>query len=539
MSTKLTREIAESKSIPFFVKSQGIRNEAGIPISFTDHPFLFEIYRDLSPKQVLLKAPQIGATVMNIIKTFWVAKYLGKDIIYTLPTVTDVNDMVGGKINRIVAQNPVFMDWVKDHDTVLQKQVGANKIYYRGTFTNKQAMMVSSDLNVHDEVDASKQDVVTQYETRLQAKAGGWQWYFSHPSVPGIGSDKYWQLSDQKEWFIDCPHCSKKQYLKFPDNIDIEKQEYICKSCKGVLSDDDRRHGRWVKRYNDREFSGYHISQLMCPWISAKKIVEDYKTKDEQYFYNYVLGLPYVGGGNTVAPETVLQNVSEDINEQKGRIVIGLDTGLPSWYCIGNRDGVFYQASTMDYVATMEMLLARYPNAILIADQGGDLIGIRQLREKFNGRVFLCHYRSDRKTFNLITWGTKAEYGNVIVDRNRMMQVLIDELKDKRIVLNGTVEDWSILAKHFGNIYRSVQENGLGVNEFKWERSGPDHLVHALLYWRVGMNKIGTDDGGLILPAGSEAIKEVPRAGFDEKLRAPDIDMKKILSKTDDDWRSY
>lgn len=536
--SKITKEQIVSKSIPLFVKWNEIKNEAGIPINFHNHPFLFDIYKDLSPKQVLLKAPQIGATVMNIVKSFWVAKYLKKDIIYTLPTFTDVNDMVGGKINRIIAQNPIFREWAEEHDTVAQKTIGENQIYYRGTFSTKQAMMVSSDLNIHDEVDASKEDVITQYETRLQAKAGGWQWYFSHPLLPNSGVDKYWQISDQKEWFITCPHCQKKQYLKWPDSIDTEKQAYVCRTCKGELSDDDRRNGKWVQKYKDREFSGYHISQMMCPWITAKKIIDDFNTKTEDYFYNYVLGLPYLGGDNSVPEEVVTKNLVPGVHPQKGRIVIGLDTGLPSWFIMGNEDGLFYQGNTNDYEATMDVLLQRYPTAVLVADQGGDLIGIRKLREKYKGRVFLAHYRIDRKTYNLMTWGTGTEYGNVLVDRNRMIQIVIDELKEQRLPIYGTLQDWSILATHFSNIYRVAEENGLGIKQYKWERNGPDHLVHALVYFRVGMSKFGNAQGGNIISANIEGVKEVPRAGFSQEMKAPDIDMRKILISQNDDWRT-
>ena len=62
-----------------------IKNEVGFPIEFHKRKFLFDIYNDLSPLQVVLKPPQIGATVMNTLKTFWVAKKLKRQIIYTLP----------------------------------------------------------------------------------------------------------------------------------------------------------------------------------------------------------------------------------------------------------------------------------------------------------------------------------------------------------------------------------------------------------------------------------------------------------------------
>jgi hypothetical protein len=189
-------EVAEAANLlPYtWVLQNEIKNEVGIPISFEKRPWQKDMYNDLSPNQAELKPPQIGSTVKNTLKSLWVAKMLGRQIIYTLPTQGDVQDMVGGSFNRIIAQNPILKSWTKDHDTVEQKSVGDSMIFYRGTFTSKQAMMVPSGLNIHDEVDASDAAVVTQYETRLQAQEdGGWRWYFSHPSLAGHGVDVYWQ----------------------------------------------------------------------------------------------------------------------------------------------------------------------------------------------------------------------------------------------------------------------------------------------------------------------------------------------------------
>jgi hypothetical protein len=396
-----------------------ITNEAGLPLTFDDRKWAWDMYNDLSQFQVTLKPPQIGETVKNIVKSFWVAKKMHKDIIYTLPTASDVNDMAGGKINRIVAQNPILKEWVKDKDTVEQKSVGDNIIYYRGTFSSKQAMMVSSDLNIHDEVDSSDASVITQYETRLQAKADGMRWYFSHPSLAGHGVDIYWQQSDKKEWNITCTVCRVEQILSFPDNIDIETKTYICSSCKKPLTNEERNSGVWKNKdgvvwtgtiAGDYQFSGFHVSQMMCLWISAAKILEakNDPMKDEQYFWNYVLGLPYVGSENKIDPETVLKNVTSLTNTQQGTIIIGVDTGLPIHYQLMNKEGTFFYGkcsdpkSGKDPYDELEKLLIRFPKSIMVADQGGDLIGIRRLQSKYPGRVFLVYYRKDRKTPQMI-----------------------------------------------------------------------------------------------------------------------------------------
>lgn len=84
-----------------------IKNEIGREIDFSKRKFLWDIYNDISPKQVILKPPQVGMTVCNTLKSLWVAKKLGRQIIYTLPTQGDVQDMVSGSFNRIIAHNPL------------------------------------------------------------------------------------------------------------------------------------------------------------------------------------------------------------------------------------------------------------------------------------------------------------------------------------------------------------------------------------------------------------------------------------------------
>lgn len=519
-----------------WVLQNDIRNEVGTPIDFDKRPFLKAIYNDLSPNQVFLKPPQIGATVMNTLKSLWVAKNLRRQIIYTLPTQGDVQDMVGGSFNRIIAQNPILLDWVKDHDTIEQKGVGDSMIFYRGTFTSKQAMMVPSGLNIHDEVDASDPQVITQYETRLQAQEdGGWRWYFSHPSLAGHGVDVYWQMSDKKEWHITCPHCTTEQVMSWPDNIDLTRQCYICSQCKEDLPDDSRIHGVWKNKdgvvwtgeiAGDYQFSGWHVSQLMLWNKSAKDIITAYHDplKDQQYFWNYVLGYPYIGSDDRIDPKVVLRNCVDMVNEQEGRTIIGADTGHGIHYVLMNRQGVFYydhakeiSASTTPY-DVIRGHLKKFPKSIAIFDQGGDLIGVRQLQQEYPGRVFLCFYNKDKKTVDMVDWGTDDEYWKVRVDRNRMMTLVVEQLRDTgRIRLNGTSDEWSEFASHFGNLYREKivvheqkgkDDRSLYGNEYVWKRNGPDHYAHALLYAIVGLQRYGGEPATVV---GDNRFAGIPR----------------------------
>lgn len=496
-------EALSKQNIHIFLEYYQIKNEQGILIDFKNHAFLWDMYADFTPKQAVLKAAQIGATTEEIIKTLWLAWAKRMDIIYILPTQTDVVQFSGGKVNRIIANNPIFQRLTKDKDTVEQKQVGDNIIYYRGSWGQKQAIMVSSDLNAMDEVDACKPDVIEQYSTRLQHSKYRWEWYFSHPSSQGTGVDKIWAISDQKHWFIKCPHCEKQQYLEWPVSIDEEKGIFICKYCKKELKDEDRRKGKWVKKYKDREVSGYWVPLLICPWVSAKQILDYKREKSEEYFYNKVLGLPYVGGGNKLTKAHLMQNLSPDIivPDTNERVVIGIDTGKNVHYVVGCQKGLFHY----DYFSKGELnseiekydeickLMERWKRAIVVIDQGGDITGSRALREKYPGRVFLCSFGTDRKTKELVRWGTNDEDGSVIADRNRCIQMTVDQFADKRIPIQGTENDWYDYWIHWNNLTRikEFDQTTMEVKRKVWVRSGDDHWALATVYCLIGLSRFG------------------------------------------------
>lgn len=488
-------------NIRAWLLANNITTETGKELDFKTHRYLAGPYSDNSPYLACLKAGQIGFSTMAILKTLWLAKYKKMDIGYILPTVDMVQKFVGSKVNRMAQQNKAIEELMADKNSITQKQIGENYIYYLGAQSERAAIMISLDMLVADEYDKSPQSVLETYDSRLQHSKFGYKWVFSNPTAPDFGVDRFWKMSDKKKWFIH--HSCGEDVLLDESTINYEREIFECPKCLQEITNEERRMGDWKATDTSKTgWSGYWIPLWLSPTTSAAKIAEYKRTKTAEYFYNFVAGLPFIGGGNTVKASTVSQCITATLNDQEDRIIIGVDTGLPIHYVLGNKQGYFYYgrcsdpATGKDPYDELESLLKRFPASILISDQGGDLIGIRKLQAKYPGRVFLCWYRADQKTQEIIRWGEGEEYGKVIVDRNRAIQMLIGELEEKRAVFNGTESEWQDYITHWLNIYRVWETDEAGLIDktkgFKWERQGPDHFVHATLYCRVGLDKYST-----------------------------------------------
>lgn len=502
--------LLEQASVHAFIANNAIKTEAGEILDFKKYRFMFDVYSDRSRLICCMKCAQIGFTTYEIIKTAHECRNDGIDILYVLPTADDVKRFSGGKTNKIIAQNPAFQDWTKDKDSIEQKQFGKNTIYYQGSWTERAALMITAKKLVVDEYDRCKQDIVEQYDSRLQSIAEPRKAFFSNPSKPEFGIDIWYQKSDQKKWHVK--HSCGKEFIMDESCVDYKVEIYRCPHCRGEIIDEERRMGRWIATASG-EWSGYWIPLWIAPWMSAAKIAEMKRDKSPEYFANFVAGLPYLNTNDMLSQLMLENNLTDRVNEQTGRIIIGVDTGHNIHYVMGNKQGLFYhgyinsvaenEASPVpikdyDPYDELEKLLQRYSQSIMVADQGGDLIGIRKLQAKYKGRVFLCWFTKETKTQQIIRWAEGEEYGKVLVDRNRAIQIVVDEIKDRRFPIAGSRADWQPYFNHWLNIYRTREHQGEIEDpqynwRWVWKRKGPDHLALATIYMRVGLDRFAQD----------------------------------------------
>jgi hypothetical protein len=423
-------------------------------------------------------------------------------------------------------------------DSINLKKVGQRFIYYRGSYEQTEAISISAHILINDEYDRSNQKVLKTYKSRLDdAKRErpelGWEWQFSNPSIPGYGVDVWWERSDQKHWFVKCPHCRNDEHLVFPTNINFESKMRICSKCKKNLNPDVLMSGRWVAKYPGRDISGYWISQMFVPWISAEKIIED-SQGDKEIFHNFTLGMPYVSQDTSLSREAIIKCLSPGGNP-KTDVAIGVDNGIVKHFVVGNRYGIFRIGKTESWEEIEE--LRNLYDATMVIDALPYPTTPQKLASDYAGKVYIHYYQQDKKNIGIIRWEDRV----VKTDRTKMIDSLVAEINSRDMMFNLTTFDLEEYITHCTNVFRVIKMTPQGIARPEWQtiENRPDHYFHATVLFRVALEQT--------LGQGSIVDTQVPRVRTPQHpfvtadSSVPALDLQKIAEKSvikKQNWKS-
>lgn len=491
-----------------WIVGSGFRNEKGRPMEFEDRSFLVQPLTDESLLLAVIKCSQIGFSTISIFKTIYHNIRYGHNAIYTLPTDTDAADFTKTKTNLIIANNPSLAGFMLDdslHTKSFKTLDGSNVGFWlmKGTYGQSAAIMQTADILIKDEFDRSNQPVLNQYKSRITASAYGAEWEFSNPSFPSFGVDYTWQLSDQKHYIYWCPHCGYASYFTYePESFDggnthhvcKERVEFVCGSCAEAL---DRRAAdkEWVAKYTDDKYgiSGYWISQMMAPWISAAKLIREEKLTRPDVWANFFLGRAYSSGSNMLDPSNIVKNIQYDENgyvmKNPGKFrCLGVDVGgtvdKPHFHCVkGTETGIdeivklhgedqLHNYMRMNNISMCVIDNAPYPELAV------------RLATAFQGKVWRCvfDYNEKRKAIYETDYQTRIvnAHRTRIFDRTvdgyitGERKVYIDGMEPSLTSLDGGAES---LCKHW-KAQRKVgtsgesKQNDIDNKDLKFDRQG-------------------------------------------------------------------
>ena len=483
----------------------------GDRLDFNDHRYLIDIYEDTSERIIIKKAAQIGITTYAICKALWFADTRDVSVIYTFPTATDVNDFSKARINPIIKSSPHLSRALKGNiDSVQLKQIGNSFIYFRGAWNERAAISVDSDFNIHDEVDFSKPDIIEMYQERMSHSKYKRFLALSTPTIPSFGIDYLYQKTDQKEWFITCPKCKKEQILTYPDSIkgDDKHAEFVCKKCGAIIDDDTRRNGKW-KPTGDKSWgaSGYHISQLMAPWISATEIMvkkdkaEHRPTKELsgiKDFYNFVLGEAFGGENQPLNRDILLSCIQNkyDWEEKESNTVMGVDQGdiLHTVILKKNRDNSIrlLYAAELESFDDIPNLIDKFGVIFCMVDALPNKHSVRRLQKMYPAKVWMCYYNNNQK--ERISWKKDREKGEfwVVADKIETMDEMATRFINREIILPRLDAKLNTYISHLTNWAKDKEEKSDGRVEWVYKKLGADHYTMATNYAMLGINKLST-----------------------------------------------
>jgi hypothetical protein len=469
LTTTERQKLEASNCLAWVLLNDGL-TETGDKIEIKDRLYLRKVFEDNSPLQAIKKSAQVAFSTTYIFKAFHLARFGGANIGYTLPTKTIVNDFVKPKVNPIILQNPFVQQEVTE-DSLTIKKVGNRFVYFRGSFEERMAISISLDCLLMDEFDRSDQTVLEVMKSRLKASKMGWIWRFSNPSIPQGGVDYYWKLSDRKEWFNKCERCNHWAFPTFTQRerykthfVDIEKEKLVCGKCGKPLRREDRRVGEWVAEFPKKDISGYHLSHLMCPWISIKDIIIESQSSP-QYFHNFILGEPYVTKDLAITREAIIKCLAPSKPKDVAQWYLGVDTkaGPKHWTlgCIAKNGEKWVRGYGMTESWDDIIRIRNEHNAMTVIDANPYPQYPRKLTKEFPGRVFMHWFKEDTKDVGIIRWGRSSptmaeEFHKVFSDRTKLIDEFVYSLNNQEILFSlslGEIEDY---IQHLTIMYRAL-----------------------------------------------------------------------------------
>lgn len=529
----ITPELLERLTPTAWIVANGFVNENQQPIEFTKHRFLIEPFDDMHPDIVVKKSAQIGFSVLAILKSFWLAKEKKINTIYVLPTQDIVKSFVQPKIDPLIASNPGIAKLVSK-DSVTLKQIGTRFIHYKGSSSQREAISTTADLLVIDEYDRCiDMSVLNTYDSRLQASDYAWRWRFSNPSAVGFGVDLLYEQSDQRHWFVRCRQCNHYWYIDFEKGdsnhyVDPVRQVYACGKCDGELSDADRQNGAWVAKYPGRPRHGYWFSQMMAPWVSAKRILEQKEESSTEFFYNFVLGKAYTPSDLVVNRETILRACSPGIIP-KTAVAIGVDQNANEQiYVCMTAQGVFDYGKVKSW-EDIEHLKLMY-NATVVCDPAPYPTHPKIYAEKYHD-WYICYFK-ELTGLDVIQWKDNSV---VYADRTKLLDTVATEITQAKLLFRQRPYELEAYIADWQNIYRTTVEQPDGRTKSTWlKKDGKnsdfsfatcldkDTLIFTgngnipIANVKVGDTVLTRNGYKPVTGAGITGIKEVVRAEFND-----------------------
>ncbi|CAK0750262.1 terminase, large subunit [Gammaproteobacteria bacterium] len=313
-------------------------------------PYLRDIMDCLSPaspveRVVFMKGAQVGGTEMGVSWIGYVIHHAPGPMMAVSPTVEMAKRNSKQRIDPLIDEMPVLASLIapaRSRDagnTILAKDFRGGTLVLTGANSAVGLRSMPVRYLFLDEVDAYPADVDGEGDAidlavaRTRTFARRKIFIVSTPTIAGASAiEREFDASDQRRYFVPCPHCQHKQWLRF-EQLRWEKDHpataaYLCESCDQPIHEQHKTEmllaGEWRPMVpydsdgNRKTVAGFHLSSLYSPigWRSWRDIAaawekathrESGSASEIKTFKNTELGETWLEAGEAPDWERLLE----------------------------------------------------------------------------------------------------------------------------------------------------------------------------------------------------------------------------------------
>lgn len=501
----------------------------GKPYSFFQHEYQEKILRDQSQETVTRKCSQVGLSETTARKALALCGLTrGYTVAYTLPTAAFAATFMRTRIDPLIQSSPYLNSLIHTTtDNAEVKRFGDSFLYLKGCQSENAPISVPCDHLIHDEIDFSSSETISQYQSRLTHSPYKRKDKLSTPTLPNRGIDYEFQRSRRHFNMVKCNHCNHWFMPSYYDHVVVPgwdgkldeitknnlhetqyKDAYLaCPSCGGEPSLLPE-HREWVCENATQSYvaAGYQVTPFDCGLILPSYLVEastQYKKTTD--FVNFGLGLPAEDSESVLARSELEACVISDPGPVACSHVMGLDVGMVSWCIISAVTGD--QKMTIVHVEAIpagrlrerfKELMKQYRVRMAVIDALPFTETVLALQAVFKNLFAAIFMRSKNlETFNLRdrdedSKGGVQELRQVNVNRDKAMDALMETIRSGGVekVSDEFDEQW---VQHCTAMARIKEWTPDSEMSYVWRKpdSGDDHLWFATLFAHIASQILG------------------------------------------------
>ena len=282
-------------------------------------PYLREIQDTLGDPRynrvVFKKSSQVGGSEVGLNWWEWVVDQAPAPFLMLWPTETMLKLWSTTRLAPLIRDSACLQRRVVDSEGRRDERNTMARKTYPGGFLAALAAKSSSQLRslagpygIAEEVDEydanlrGQGDPLELLERALRTflRSGGKLYIVSTPTVAGFSRiAAEYEASDQRHFYVPCPHCQHFQQLVWRDDAASGEEgyrlicdrdaagelipstaRYLCEACGALVEEKAREgmlaRGEWRATYPGRAVAGFHINTLYSPFVAWAQIVQKF-----------------------------------------------------------------------------------------------------------------------------------------------------------------------------------------------------------------------------------------------------------------------